>query len=486
MKPRTLCAAAIVLVAPISVCAVAADREQPGDVRDAIIGLEEIGGTVFNFKGSKNVEVIFDHSGDRKARKLRDTDCHLFLPLRNNAGPLDIRLVETALTDAGLATLARLPNIRKLTIDSANISDAGVAKLKALRNIEILELRRMPIKGHGLKALAGWKKLRRLDLAYTQLCDRTARLLPLFPSVEELDISHTKVTDLGLRALKPLKRLKSLSVRFTRITGTGLRELSALPRLANLNLGRTRIRGRGYRELAKCRELRVLILRSARISPAGLKELKHVKELENLNLVDAGITDAHLAAVGECTQIFQLQLHRNPVTDAGLRKLHRLRLLHEIWLDNTKVTRPGLRAFEKAHPFVVAHGVAHLKPQRVRIPPPPPLLRRPVVFGAPGIRPIPPAAIAVIAEFVTVYDREARPSNRPFPWGPVPVIKLVDPQILFPRGSGRTFHRYPFGPYIFGPHVELVPWVELPGLQEGQMSLRRGGLRTPSNGPYIP
>lgn len=93
-------------------------------------------------------------------------------------------LAATGVTDTGLATLARLPNLTRLHLQRTAIGDAGLAHLEGLAHVEYLNL-------YG-----------------------------------------TRVTDAGLARLSALKGLRTLYVWQTAVTPAGVARLtSALPRL---------------------------------------------------------------------------------------------------------------------------------------------------------------------------------------------------------------------------------------------------------------
>jgi tetratricopeptide (TPR) repeat protein len=111
------------------------------------------------------------------------------------------RLSLRGITDAGLAHITGLINLRDLSLSNSNISDAGLAPLAGLENLEHLNVMMTRVGDIGLAHLKGLKKLRELNLAFTS------------------------VTDAGLKHLEGLKSLHSLDIKGTRITAEAVSRL---------------------------------------------------------------------------------------------------------------------------------------------------------------------------------------------------------------------------------------------------------------------
>ena len=107
-----------------------------------------------------------------------------------------------AITDAGLAQLANLVNLRKLGLRGAEITDAGLAHLAGLENLEALDLEITPIGDAGLIHLKGLKLLHTLWLSGTNVTDAGLVHLEALPNVERLILNSTRVTGAGLERLR--------------------------------------------------------------------------------------------------------------------------------------------------------------------------------------------------------------------------------------------------------------------------------------------
>ncbi len=78
-------------------------------------------------------------------------------------------LGETAVTDAGLAALGAMKNLRRLQLDRTALTDAGLTRLSGLTQLELLNLHTTQVTDIGLMALGGLPRLRTLYLWNTRM-----------------------------------------------------------------------------------------------------------------------------------------------------------------------------------------------------------------------------------------------------------------------------------------------------------------------------
>jgi mono/diheme cytochrome c family protein len=79
-----------------------------------------------------------------------------------------LNLAGTAVTDAGLAQVAQLPNLTRLHLEKTAVGDAGLAQLKPLTNLEYLNLYGTQVSDAGLANLEAMQNLRKLYLWESQ------------------------------------------------------------------------------------------------------------------------------------------------------------------------------------------------------------------------------------------------------------------------------------------------------------------------------
>ncbi|MBI2432364.1 MAG: c-type cytochrome [Candidatus Hydrogenedentes bacterium] len=80
-----------------------------------------------------------------------------------------LNLANTAITDAGLASLAPLKKLTSLHLEKTKITDAGLQQLCTLENLQYLNLYGTAVTDAGLEPLKGLKNLRRLYVWQTQV-----------------------------------------------------------------------------------------------------------------------------------------------------------------------------------------------------------------------------------------------------------------------------------------------------------------------------
>ena len=96
-------------------------------------------------------------------------DEHLAKLTAVSSGLVDLNLGATSITDAGTATLGKMPRLRKLWLNGTGITDAGLDALQSLENLEYLNLYGTEVTDAGLRKLAGLKKLKKLYLWQTKV-----------------------------------------------------------------------------------------------------------------------------------------------------------------------------------------------------------------------------------------------------------------------------------------------------------------------------
>jgi hypothetical protein len=119
---------------------------------------------------------------------------------------------KSQITDAGLAHLRGLPQLRSLSLDSTSVTDAGLVHLRFL------------------------PELAELNLANTEITDAGLEYVGACAQLEDLDLSGTRVTDAGLVHLQSFRHLKTLRLNPTAVTEDGVEKLQrAMPFLKILS-----------------------------------------------------------------------------------------------------------------------------------------------------------------------------------------------------------------------------------------------------------
>ncbi len=147
-----------------------------------------------------------------------------------------VNLDDTQVTNAWLAHLAGLTELRVLSLDRTKVTDEGLIHVKRMTDLEALSLNQTRITNVGLIHLQGLTGLRKLDLGRTDINDAGLAELKGFANLEELDLGGTDVTNAGLHHLRGLTSLRRLVLRSVladkRVTRAGIAELrQAMPLL---------------------------------------------------------------------------------------------------------------------------------------------------------------------------------------------------------------------------------------------------------------
>src|SRR5262249_16104842 len=137
----------------------------------------------------------------------------------------------TRVKGPGFSHLANLKSLKYLVLSETSFGDVGLEKIKDLP-IEHLDLWNTSITDAGIAHLAGMSQLRWLNLDGLNLLDDRAKSLAALANLQSLNFSNTGITDAALSKLESLKNLKVLKLEFTRVTDEGVNKLQqALPKV---------------------------------------------------------------------------------------------------------------------------------------------------------------------------------------------------------------------------------------------------------------
>ena len=134
-----------------------------------------------------------------------------------------------SVTDAGLGSLSRIPNLNSISIGDARITEAGLALLEELP-LEQLRLTSDSLSTEVLSSLAKLAKLTKLYLSSVRIDDDAIAHLLALEGLEELSLGKAQITGKGLVRLGKLVELRELALFNTTITAEGLEKVrEALP-----------------------------------------------------------------------------------------------------------------------------------------------------------------------------------------------------------------------------------------------------------------
>jgi hypothetical protein len=150
---------------------------------------------------------------------------------------------ETQATDDGLRTVGQLKRLTHLYMwDASQVTDAGIAHLAGLANLRKIHIGHSQIGDESLKVLAALAQLDDMSLQGNRFSDRGLAYLKDCDNLRELwvGIGPTSITDAGMPSLALIKNLELLDLQNTRVTSAGLEHLSSLTKLKSLYLSGTK------------------------------------------------------------------------------------------------------------------------------------------------------------------------------------------------------------------------------------------------------
>jgi len=204
-----------------------------------------------------------------------------------------LSLSSNKFTDAGLEHIMGMTDLKSLRLDAAQITDEGLRRLKQselLTRLEFLVLNRTRITDAGLAYLQGMKELKRLYLSKTQIGDEGISHLAKLSKLEGIILNDTNITDAGLAHLKGLGNLNMLYLQNTRVTDAGLEHLKGSAHLEQLWLGGTKITDAGLVHIRGLTNLQSLSLERTEVTDKGLVDLNPLTALNELFLQQTNVT----------------------------------------------------------------------------------------------------------------------------------------------------------------------------------------------------
>lgn len=113
---------------------------------------------------------------------------------------------------AALPLLLKLPTVKLISIEYAEITPQTLQSLSRFPGLEHLLLRGCAIADEDLRALASVPKLQSLDLSNTQVTGAGFRSLRSLPQLKHVNLDGTPMSEEGLAVLATLTTLESISL----------------------------------------------------------------------------------------------------------------------------------------------------------------------------------------------------------------------------------------------------------------------------------
>ncbi|MCA9172215.1 MAG: hypothetical protein KDB23_31335 [Planctomycetales bacterium] len=153
--------------------------------------------------------------------------------------------------------------------------------------------------------IARLSDLRRLSLYGAAISDKSADSLARHTNLETLSLENCQITDKTMRAIAKLKRLKSLNLNGTLVTDKSIWYLVGLPKLAELKALNARFSGRGVSRLGASKSLETIELSAT--SPFSLSSSPALKSIRiYVSRLDEPVTIEYMPALEHAT----IEVHR--------------------------------------------------------------------------------------------------------------------------------------------------------------------------------
>lgn len=240
------------------------------------------------------------------------------------------------ITPAGLAHLAELPTLEKLSLydmshDGADLGNDATPILSQMKSLRELRISYCSLTDVGLHALEGMTQLTALNLSHNRLSDVGMKSLAGLTNLQSFDVSDLltsgmRITDEGIKQLPQLKELRELSLVGLKISGKNL----AFPHLQSLDLSGDLVTDAALDNIVQCQEMRHLGLSWTRISDEGLKRVASLKELRSLSLTSKLITDDGIAHLTDLPNLEHIEMHVTQMSDESLKHLSQIKSLRRL------------------------------------------------------------------------------------------------------------------------------------------------------------
>jgi Leucine-rich repeat (LRR) protein len=229
----------------------------------------------------------------------------------------------SALTDVGIARLARMPNLQHLDLSSTAITDAGVAALASLSQLRSLSLSWTRTTDAGIAALAALEHLEEVDLGGSHCGDGAIRSLAGKSALSHF-ASGQRTTDNGLAWFREYPVFSTWREQHTEIA---LLSPTAKPNRLHL---RGNITGRGVAHLASLNGLFALDLDDSSLPLTG-NDLTPLVNLPHLGWLAFDAKDDAMPIIARMPQLRYLGCQDTSASDRGWVALGASRSIEQIW-----------------------------------------------------------------------------------------------------------------------------------------------------------
>lgn len=252
------------------------------------------------------------------------TDAGASAMLREMRRPLErLEANDTGVGDDSLRELAlRHSRLVSLSLSSTRVTDAGLADLSKLENLKSLALQRTDVTDAGIRRLQNCRRLDTLSLCETRVTD--AGLADLLPELVELKLLHLAAVPAGEKTYKALqghRRLRSILVG--NIEETAVDALTGIPTLASVASRGDALSPLVVQKLFQ-RMGNVFFIHGSKVDDdlmLAATQSDGSYRIESLALTGPGVSDRSIPALLKLKNLRRLTLRNTAVTDDGAAAL---------------------------------------------------------------------------------------------------------------------------------------------------------------------
>jgi hypothetical protein len=276
----------------------------------------------------------------------------------------NIILKGEGVTDAGMKALASSPALETVVLfDLKNVTDAGIKELAALPKLKTLNVSNCTFNGSAFEGFAGSKTLEAVELSSDKNLtdDGIKHLAKVNLNNLKITFCGDKVTAAGIRAIVAAhlpatfefdKKLIDDDLLATLLEkgwlygptppGSSVRKPATAKDVTSLALSDSKVTDKGFEKLLPCVNVQYLFLERTSIGDETFKKLGGFKKLSYLSLTGTKATAAGLEAIAGLP-IKHLGLEECELSEAAFQALGKMTSLEELWLGNAKLKGEWLK-----------------------------------------------------------------------------------------------------------------------------------------------
>jgi uncharacterized protein YjbI with pentapeptide repeats len=272
---------------------------------------------------NKDYEQIAIHNGFRTLKKLSIQDRKLTNAIFKQfyKAPIEVLNLNGSdfLSKDLIALFNQLTKVKEINLGSSNFSDEALIQMKS-KNLETLITYNTNITDAGLAYIKNLPQLKHLNLSGKNFTDKGYKYLQYLNKLNYLSLSQHGVTDKTIEYLQNLP-LKKLSIYRGAISDKAFKILATISSLESLRLPRCcNIDDEGIKMLTKLKKLKCIGLSSTPISDKCMKYINRIKSLDTIHLYGTNITDTGLEKLNKLPQLRYIQLKNTKITKQGIQK----------------------------------------------------------------------------------------------------------------------------------------------------------------------